>query len=238
MAEERAVLSAGRPVLAGYGRVLRVEQHDIRCLPGRQLAGRQTQGAGRAVAEAGDKGRQVEQAVLHQRHRQRQQQFDAADTRFGSRERRVLGVLLVRLVVAGDGLDHAALHRFAQCFAVGQAAQRRLYVVQAGEVAQRFIGEDQLVHRYVGGNRQAALLGAGDQFDAARAGQLAEVSAYAGLLHQQQVAGKSHGFGGFRDAGQAAEARGWAVVGEAALGQLGVLRGEHHCQVESRRVLQ
>ena len=142
------------------------------------------------------------------------------------------------LVVAGDGLDHAALHRFAQGFAVLLRAQRRLHVVEAGEVRQCFVGQDQLVQRYVGGHRQAAGLGLGDQLDAAGAGQLAEVRTHAGLFDQQQVARQGHGLGGFRDAGQAAEAGGRAFVGEAAFGQVVVLGGEDHGEVEGRRVLQ
>lgn len=190
------------------------------------------------MGEAGEQGRQVEQAVLHQRHRQRQQQLGAADARLGGGERRVLGVRLVGLVVAGDGLYHAVLHRFAQGFAVGPGAQRRLHVVEAGEAHQRFVGEDQLVQRHVAGHRQATGLGLGDEFDAAGAGQLAEVRAHAALFHQQQVAGQGHGLGGFRDPREAEEAGGRAFVGEAAFGEIGVLRGEDHRQVEGRRVLQ
>ncbi|MNZ81531.1 hypothetical protein D3C78_1002020 [compost metagenome] len=142
------------------------------------------------------------------------------------------------LVVAGDGGDHAALHRLAQAVAVGAGTQRRLHVVEAGEVDQRLVGEDQLVHRHIGGDRQAAGLGLGDQLGAAGAGDLAEVGAHAALLHQQQVAGQGHGFGGFRNAGQAQEAGGRAFVGQAAFGQGCVLGVEDHGQVEGGGVFQ
>ncbi|MNN11953.1 hypothetical protein D3C81_1249280 [compost metagenome] len=140
--------------------------------------------------------------------------------------------------MAGDRLDHSGLHRLAQAIAVGAGAQRRLYVVQAGEVAQRFVGENQLVQRHIGGDRQAQFLGLGDQARATGAGQLAEVRAYASLLDQQQVARQCHGFGGFRDARQTKEAGHCAFVGEAALGQVAVLGVEDHRQVEGCRVLQ
>ncbi|MNZ41518.1 hypothetical protein D3C78_590700 [compost metagenome] len=181
---------------------------------------------------------QVEQAIFHQGHRQWQQQFDAADAWLGSPERCQLGIALVRLVMAGDRLDHPGLHRLAQAIAVGAGAQRRLYVVQAGEVAQRFVGENQLVQRHVGGDRQAQLLGLGNQARTTGTGQLAEVRAHAGLFDQQQVARQGHGFGGFRDARQAEEAGHGAFVGQAALGQVAVLGVEHHGQVEGGGVFQ
>ncbi|MNN06603.1 hypothetical protein D3C81_1193980 [compost metagenome] len=142
------------------------------------------------------------------------------------------------LVVAGDGADHPALQRRAQAVAVAARAQRRLHVIQAGETGQRLVGEDQLVQRHIGGHRQAAGLGGGDHLRAAGAADLAEVGAHAALLDQQQVAGQGHGLGGFRDAGQAEEAGGRPFVGQAAGGEVGVLRGEHHGEVEGGGVLQ
>ncbi|MCY1238062.1 hypothetical protein D9M72_507800 [compost metagenome] len=64
------------------------------------------------------------------------------------------------------------------------------------------------------------------------------MGAHAALFDQQQVAGQGHGFGGFRDAGQAKEAGGGAFMGQAAFGQRGVLGVEDHGQVEGGRVFQ
>ncbi|MNT00617.1 hypothetical protein D3C72_1350540 [compost metagenome] len=110
-------------------------------------------------------------------------------------------------------------------------------MVEAGEVAQRFIGEDQLIQRHVSGDWQAEFLGLSDQACAAGAGQLAEVRPYARLFDQQQVARQGHGFGGFRNAWKAEETGHRAFVGQAALSQVAVLRVEDHRQVKGCRVL-
>ena len=217
---------------------MRIEQHQIgRCADG-QAPNRQAQGLGRAGRQAGEQGRQVEQAVLHQGHGQRQQQLDAADTRLGRGERRQLGVRLMGLVVAGDGRDHPGLDRRPQAVAVGLGAQRRLHVIEAGEVAQGLIGQDQLIQGHVGSHRQAACLGVGNHLRAASTGQLAEVSAHARLFHQQQVTGQGHGFGAFRDAGQAEEARRRPFMGDAAGRQVVVLGMQDHGQVEGGGIFQ
>ncbi len=225
-------------MFASNGGRLRVEQHQVGRATHFQFPSRQAQGGSRAAAQAGQQGWQVEQAVLHQGHGQWQQQLDAADTRLGGAERGQLGVALVRLVVAGDGLDHPRLHRLTQSVTVGSGAQRRLHVIQAGELAQRLVREDQLVQRYIGGHRQAQGLGLGDQPRATGAGDLAEVRTHAALFHQQQVARQGHGFGAFRDARQAEEAGHGTFVGQAALGQVAVLGVEHHRQVEGGGILQ
>ncbi len=95
-----------------------------------------------------------------------------------------------------------------------------------------------MVQRYVGGHRQAAGLGLGDQRRATSAGQLAEVRAHATLLHQQQITGQGHGLGGLRYARQAEEAGGRAFMGQATLGQVVILRVENHGQAEGGCVFQ
>ena len=217
---------------------MRVEQYQVGRTTHFQLTGRQAQGGSRAAAQAGEQGRQVEQAVLYQGHGQWQQQLDAADTRLGGAERGQLGVALMGLVVAGNRLDHARFDRSAQTIPVFGSAQRRLHVVQAGKLAQRLIGEYQLVQRHIGGHRQAEFLRLGNQLCATGAGDLAEVRTHAALFHQQQVARQCHGFGAFRDARQAEETGHGTFVGQAALGQVAVLGVEHHGQVEGGGIFQ
>ena len=142
------------------------------------------------------------------------------------------------LVVAGDGRDYPGLDRRPQAVAVGLGAQRRLHVIEAGEVAQGLIGQDQLIQGHVGSHRQAACLGVGNHLRAASTGQLAEVSAHARLFHQQQVTGQGHGFGAFRDAGQAEEARCRPFMGDAAGRQVVVLGMQDHGQVEGGGIFQ
>ena len=238
MAEERAVVAFGKPFFTDQGRGGRVKQHQIRRRTHCQLAGRQAQGAGRASTQACQQRRQVEQAVFYQGHCQRQQHFNAAHARLGRAERSQLGVTLVGLVMAGDGLHHARLHGLTQAVTVGAGAQWRLHMVNAGEIHQRFVSQDQLIQRYIGSDFQAASLGLGDQGHTAGAGQLAEVRAHAALLNQQQVTGQGYGFGGFRNARQTSERCHRAVVSDTALGQITVLGMEDHSQIERGRILQ
>ena len=111
-------------------------------------------------------------------------------------------------------------------------------MVQAGEVDQRFIRQDQLVQGDIRGYPQATGLGLGDQGHAPGAGQLAEMRTHAALFHQQQITGQGHGFCGFRNARQAEEAGHRTFMGQAAFGQVAVLGMEDHRQVEGGRVFQ
>ncbi|MNC20792.1 hypothetical protein D3C75_687550 [compost metagenome] len=111
-------------------------------------------------------------------------------------------------------------------------------MIQAAEVDQGFVGQDQLVQGDIRGHLQAPGLCLGDQFHAAGTGELAEVRAHAGLFNQQQIPGQGDGFGAFRDAWQAKETGGRAFVSQAAFGQVVILGVENHRQVERCRVVQ
>ncbi len=103
---------------------------------------------------------------------------------------------------------------------------------------QRLVGQDQLVHRHIGRDRQSACLRLGDHLCAARRGQLAEMRTHAGLLHQQQVAGQGDGFGRFGNPRQAEEGRRRTFMGDAAFGQIAIQGVDDHGEVEGGRILQ
>ncbi len=111
-------------------------------------------------------------------------------------------------------------------------------MIQAGEIDQRLISQNQLIQRYIRRHRQPTRLCLSNQGRAACAGQLAEVRAHAALLHQQQVAGQRHGLGCFRNARQAQKCCRRAIMGQTAFGQIMILRVENHGQVEGGGVFQ
>ena len=168
-------------------RPLRVEDHQVAGQAGRQV-GPPLQDSGRPVGQAPQQVEQGHAAPVHQGQGQRQQALQPDDAGLGHVEGQALGVLVVRAVVAGDGVDGAVGHRGRQGLAVPLAAQGRGHLGEGAVVADRRLVQREVVRRRAGRDRQAARFGPADHLQRLGAGDVGHVVAPAGHLDQPQVA--------------------------------------------------
>ena len=111
-----------------------------------------------------------------------------------------LGLLLlngVRRVVGGDRIDRAVGQAAPKRVPILARAQRRVHLEVRVVRQEVVVGEDQVVGRDLGGDRQTLGLGRPHELDGAGARQVAQVEPAAGEPGDREVAGDDHllGFG-------------------------------------------
>lgn len=128
----------------------------------------------------------------------------------------------VRGVVGGDHIDRAVRNPLQQRGAVAGAADGRVHL-EAAVVLQQLVAEVQIVRRGFAGDVCARPLGAADERDAFRRGDVADVVGGARLFRQRKVALNLRVFARGRNARQPVRAREIAVVDAAAADERDIL---------------
>ncbi len=169
---------------------------------------------------------------------EREQQLEPGRARLGLAERQLLRVVVDRRVVRADRVDRPVGEPRAQALAVALAAERRHDVAVRVEVAEVELREVQVVRAHVAGDRQPLALGHADHLDRLARRQPAEVHAGAGDADELEDRAERDRLGERRDPRQPEPRRDLAVVGDAAFGEMRILRAQPHGEPEGRRVLQ
>ena len=128
----------------------------------------------------------------------------------------------MRGVVGGDHIDRAVRNPLQQRGAVAGAADGRVHL-EAAVVLQQFVAEVQIVRRGFTGDVCARPLGAADERDALRRGDVADMVGGARLFRQRKVALNLRVFARGRNARQPVRAREIAVVDAAAADERNIL---------------
>ena len=144
----------------------------------------------------------------------------------------------VRGVVGRHDVDGPVGQSLAQRHTSRSGAQRRIDLEEGVVAADQFVGEQQMVRCHLGGDVDAALLGAPDQVDAAGGGDVAHVQPRADVVGQQDVAGDDRLLRGGGPAPQPQHGRHRALVHLRAGGEPRLLRVLGDDPVERLDVLQ
>ena len=114
---------------------------------------------------------------------------DDAERRAVELERLLVGVM--RRVVGGDDVDRPVAQALDHRVAVGLLAQRRVHLqvrVVAAALVQRLVGQDEVMRRHLGRDRDAAVLAGAHRAQRLARAHVRDVDAAAGHLGQRDVA--------------------------------------------------
>jgi len=106
-------------------------------------------------------------------------------------------------MVGGDRVDRPVGERCAQRLDVAPRAQRRGHLRIRAVARDRLLGEEEMVRRHLGRDRQPACLRVAEKRDRSRRAHVGDVEAAARQLDERDVARQHHLLGGSRNAMQA-----------------------------------
>ena len=141
-------------------------------------------------------------------------------------------------VVGGERVDRPVGERRAQRLDVTRVSQRRRHLGVRAVARHRLLGEEEMMRRHLGGDREPAGLRVAQQCDRAGRAHVRDVQTAARQVRERDVARHHHLLGGGRDAVQAETQRGHTLVHDPAGGEVPVLLVHDDRQAEHRRVLE
>ena len=201
------------------------------CPPGR------TEDLRRPGRDAGEPVRERNAILRRPLQRQRQQELEARRSRLGFAERQLLGIVVDRCVVRAHQVDGAVGKAGPQRRAVAGSAQRRNQTALRVEPADVDVAKMQVVRGDVARHGQPLLLRGAHHRHALGGREPAQMHAHAGGADQREDRRQRDRLRGRRYRRQAEPRRDLAVVRDASLGEMRILRAQPDAMPERRRVL-